>query len=316
MTSRYSQVILESLHDHKSKYQRNMLIGLFVVFMIAFIPVTVEMIGRLLKEEHVIKGLVITDAPPPISESDSGSAGQENNSAGRGMKLLSYNHSGFVGFEGYKILRDDGISPDKHRIYVKSTDIEIQSESDFGVVASDPRTGSNENSSGYGDGLDDDFGLPSDRPSLIDVANSIFPSPGWPSDGMMIPRPDEPAFIKFTRNPRVPWKIGKYQGKGYALVEFIIGTDGWITDRVVVAQYPKGYGIADSLFSALDDANIWPAKIAGKKVPVRYYFKWIFCIGDDCEGTGLSYTSGPQIIVSGNAKEQPDKPKDKSGYLW
>jgi len=318
VTSRYSQTVLESLHYHKSKYQRNMLIGLSVVFMIALIPASIEMIGRLLKEEPVIKELVTTDALPPISESGGGSAGQDNNSgSGRGM-MLPYNHDGFAGVNGYKILRDDGSSRNKHRIHVKAADIKIESESDLGIVASDPGMGygtSNEYSSGYGDGSGDDFGLPDDQPSLIDVANSIFPSLGWPSDGIMIRKPDEPAFIKFVRPPRVPWKIGEYQGKGYALVEFIIGTDGWITDRVVVAQYPKGYGIADSLFSALDDANIWPAKIAGEKVPVRYHFKWILCIGNDCEGTGLSYTSGPQIIVSGNAKEQPDKPKDKTSYL-
>jgi hypothetical protein len=295
-----------------------MLIGLFVVFMIAFIPASIEMIGRLLKEEHVIKELVITDALPPISEYGGGSAGRDNNSgSSRGM-MLPYNHDGFLGVNGYKILRDDGSSRNKHRIHVKTADIKIESESDFGVVASDPGMGygtSNEYSSGYGDGLGDDFGLPGDQPSLIDVANSIFSSPSWPSDGIMNRKPDEPAFIKFVRAPQVSRKLGRSQGKGYALVEFIIGTDGWITDRVVLAQYPEGYGIADSLFAALDDANIWPAKIAGDKISVRYHFKWILCIGNDCEGTGLSYTSGPQIIVSGNTKKQPDKPKDKSGYL-
>jgi hypothetical protein len=311
MTSRYSQTVLESLHNHKSKYQRNMLIGLSVVFAMTFIPVTTVMINRLSKEESVIAELPIAYSVPSIPESGRGSAGHDDRpGSSRGM-VLPYNHDGFAEVNGYKILRDDGSPRNKHRIHVKAADLEIESESDLGIVASDPGMGygtSNEYASGYGDGLGDDFGLPDDQLSLIDVANSIFPSPGWPYGPNLRTKPDAPAFIQFIRPPRASRKLIGYQGEGYALVEFTIETDGWISDRVVLAQYPEGYGIADSLFAALDDAVVWPAKIAGDKVSVRYHFKWIFCIGSACGGAGLSYTSGPQIIVSGDAMRQSDKP--------
>ena len=115
-------------------------------------------------------------------------------------------------------------------------------------------------------------------------------------------KPDEPAYIKMTRTPRI---AGKYWGEGYVKINFVIRKNGKVTDLSIIEEDPVGFGASDSLLAAISDWNYWSAKVNGEKVDVRIIFIWTYCQGPNCENIETKLIQGEQVLI------RDDTPMDK-----
>jgi len=278
----YKNTVISNLHEMKSSYQRNMLVGTLASAVLALI------IGLLLingSSPEVRSNTGVVFAVPPLSVSGGGEFATGYKS-GR-PRFNPYAHRGFAGFNGYTVVKYDAPIVVMHsgdRFVEESLAETLFANS----VPSDP-TGS----FGIGDGYGYGFGFP-ERHSLIDLADALYPPHIDFTSSIESPAPDEPAYIKLTQMPRIS---SEYFGKGSVTVEFVIRKNGEVIDRAVREETPTGFGASDSLFSALGEAFFWAAKTKGKKVDTRIIFTWKYCQGDGCGDYNTVTYGGQRVIV-------------------
>ncbi len=278
----YRDIVIANLHQAKSGYQRNLLTGSGVVLVLAIFVALFVPEGDAPRDQ--LNSEVMFEIPARASI-----GGGDNGGGGRAAAVFSgHTIDGFGGFDGYRVARDDAAVM-AYRATYRPID-QGRPYAPFGVPGSpDIRTvarGDMGSAPEIGDGLPG-------GPTLIQIAGALFPRQAHFRGRIEPPRPDEPAFIRLTKVPRVS---SNYCGKGCVSVEFTIMRNGNIVDRAVVDEDPTGFGAADSLFAALGEALCWAARNHGRAVDTRITFTWQYCRGNDC-GKDDVVTFGDQRVL-------------------
>jgi len=295
INNQYTNTVLSKLHEIKSAYQKNIMIGMIVSIFLSSVFAGFLIYMNEIRTDDMNTSVVFDTSPFNVSDKNPfGFGGHDDSKFGYGaIPSLYSHHSGFSGFNGYEIV------PEQSSINIKTSSANYVISIDDVSFGPDLETTTANGMGGYfiDDGIGDE--LP-EGPTLIEIASNIFPHRNQHVE-IMPYKPDIPAFIKITEHPRHPEKA--WQIDGLVVIEFIIRKNGNITDINILSEEPPGLGFGRAVLGALDEALCWPAKIKEKKVDTKITLTWTMCWGNwENRKNAVTYSSELLIVLDEKPK--------------